>query len=252
METSFQLTDAAAAQLLWVALVAFAASVLGGLAGYGTGLVLPVVLAPVIGVINLIPVMALAMVFNNGSRVAAFWRDIRWPRVRRLLLLGMPACVAGAYGYTLLQARWIALLIGLFLIATVPLRRVLQRTPFRLGPGTEVLAGGVFGFINGGMTGAGLILISLLMATGVQGAALIASDAIVSLIMGLGKVVLFGSLARLDGQLAIAGVLVGLCTVPGAFVARRLLHRIPAGVHAAVMEFVVLAGGAGFLWRAFN
>ena len=47
-------------QWLVVALVAFAASILGGLAGYGTGLVLPVVLAPVVGVANVIPVMALA------------------------------------------------------------------------------------------------------------------------------------------------------------------------------------------------
>jgi uncharacterized protein len=246
-----ELQSLGAGQIAVVAAVAFAASILGGLAGYGTGLVLPIVLAPAVGVVNLIPVMALAMIFNNGSRVAAFWRDIRWPQARRLLLLGMPACLAGAWGYTLLQARWVALLVGLFLITTVPLRRLLWRAAFRLEPTGETLAGGVFGFINGGMTGAGLILISLLMAAGVQGPALIATDAIVSFIMGLGKVVLFGSLARLDGPLALAGVLVGLCTMPGAFVARWLLARIPAGVHAAVMEAVVLAGGIGFLWRAF-
>ena len=100
------------------------------------------------------------------------------------------------------------------------------------------------------MTGAGLLLISILMAAGVQGAALIASDAIVSVIMGAAKIALFGSVARLDGELALAGLLIGACTAPGAFVARWLLERIPARVHAAVMEAVVLLGGAGFLWRA--
>jgi hypothetical protein len=39
--------------------------------------------------------------------------------------------------------------------------------------------------------------------------------------------------------------------VPGAFVARWLLAHIPLKVHTAMMELVVLAGGAGFLWRAF-
>jgi uncharacterized protein len=245
------LGDAQLLQWLLVGVVAFAASILGGLAGYGTGLVLPVVLAPVVGVANVVPVMALAMVLNNGSRIAAFRHDIEWPHVRRVLMLGLPACVAGAYGYTLLEARGVALLIGLFLLVSIPLRRALQRARLTLGARGEAGAGAVFGFINGGMTGAGVILISLLMAGGVQGAALIATDATISAIMGVFKVALFGSLARLDASLAVAGVLIGLCTMPGAFVARRLLKLIPARIHTAVMEAVVVFGGCGFLWRAW-
>jgi uncharacterized protein len=242
--------DAQLLQWLAVALVAFAASILGGLAGYGTGLVLPVVLAPVVGVAQVVPVMALAMVLNNGSRVAAFWRDVQWPHVRRMLLLGLPACVAGSYGYTLLAERWVALLIGAFLLLSIPLRRALKRADYRLGVRGEVGAGAGFGFVNGGMTGTGVILISLLMAAGVQGAGLIATDATISVIMGLFKVAVFGGFARLDFDLAVAGLLIGLCTMPGAFVARRLLDLIPARIHALVMDVVVVVGGIGFLWRA--
>ena len=250
MSEGFQLADLGAAQFLLIGTVAFAASILGGLAGYGTGLVLPIFLAPAVGVVNVVPVMAVAMILNNGSRVAAFWRDIQWPHVRRILLFGLPACVAGAYGYTLLEARAVALLLGLFFIAVVPLRRWLARAGWQLGARGVAVAGAGFGFVNGAMTGAGLLLISTLMAAGVQGAALIATDAIVSVIMGLAKVALFGGFARLDLQLGVAGLLIGLCTAPGAFVARWLLARIPLKVHTAMMEIVVLAGGAGFLWRA--
>ncbi len=245
------LGDAQLLQWLLVGVVAFAASILGGLAGYGTGLVLPVVLAPVVGVANVVPVMALAMILNNGSRVLAFRRDIEWPHVRRVLQFGLPACMAGAWGYTLLEARGVALLIGLFLLASIPLRRALQRAKVRLGARGEIGAGAAFGFINGGMTGAGVILISMLMAGGVQGAALIATDATISAIMGLFKVAIFGSLARLDASLAVAGILIGLCTMPGAFVARRLLNLIPPRLHTAAMETVVVLGGVGFLWRAW-
>jgi uncharacterized protein len=246
----FQLADLGAAQFLLIGAVAFAASILGGLAGYGTGLVLPIFLAPAVGVANVVPVMAVAMILNNGSRVAAFWRDIRWPHVRRILAFGLPACVAGAYGYTLLEARAVALLLGAFFIASVPLRRVLARAGWQLGARGVTIAGAGFGFVNGAMTGAGLLLISTLMAAGVQGAALIATDAIISVIMGFAKVALFGGFARLDLQLGAAGLLIGLCTAPGAFVARWLLARIPLKVHTLMMEIVVLAGGAGFLWRA--
>jgi uncharacterized membrane protein YfcA len=248
----FQLADLGAAQFLLIGAVAFAASILGGLAGYGTGLVLPIFLAPAVGVANVVPVMAVAMILNNGSRAAAFWRDIQWPHARRILAFGLPACVAGAYGYTLLEARAVALLLGLFFIAVVPLRRWLARAGWQLGARGVAAAGAGFGFVNGAMTGAGLLLISTLMAAGVQGAALIATDAIVSVIMGLAKVALFGGFARLDLQLGGAGLLIGLCTAPGAFVARWLLARMPLKVHTVMMEMVVLAGGAGFLWRALT
>jgi uncharacterized protein len=239
-------------QWLGVGTVAFGAAVLGGLAGYGTGLILPIALAPVIGVANVIPVMAVAMMINNFSRVLAFRRDIQWPHVQRMLWLGLPACLVGAWGYTRLDARWVALLLGVFLLISIPLRRLLQRARLQLGRRGEVVAGGAFGFIEGGMTGTGVILISMLMAAGVQGPALIATDAVISTLMSLAKVLLFGGAARLDASLALTGALVGLCTAPGAFVARAILARMPQQLHLRFMEAVVVVGGLGFLWRAFR
>ena len=236
--------------LVLACVIAFCASVLGGLTGFGTGLVLPVFLVPVVGIANVIPVMAVAMLLNNMGRVVAFSRDIEGTHVRRILMLGMPACAAGAYGYTLLSARWIALLLGSFLLLAVPLRRVLKSSHFRLRPGGQIGAGAVFGFVNGGMTGAGVILISTLMSSGLAGASLIATDAVISVTMGILKIALFGTMAVLTVQLGVVGLLVGVCTTPGGFVARSLLRRIPAGVHAWIMEGVVIAGALALLWKA--
>lgn len=238
-------------QLALACLVALSASTLGGLSGFGTGLILPVFLAPLVGIANVIPVMAVAMLINNGSRVVAFWRDIDWIHARRMLLLGLPACIAGAYGYTLLSADWIAVLLGTFLLLSVPLRRVLRRAQMQFSASAEVGAGAVFGFVNGGVTGAGVILISILMSVGLAGSCLVATDAVVSILMGAAKVMLFGSLAALDLRLALLGLLVGLFTAPGAFIARALLRRIPAGVHAWFMELVIVAGAVVLLSRAW-
>ncbi|MGH8686236.1 MAG: TSUP family transporter [Burkholderiales bacterium] len=250
MGTAFHLADVGAVQLALIAAVALAGSVLGGLAGYGTGLVVPIFLVPVVGVANIVPVMAVGMLFANGSRVVAYRREIHWANARRVLLLGLPASFVGAYGYTLLEARWIAALLGVFFILSVPVRRALARGGWRLGPRGVTLAGAGFGFINGGMTGVGLLLISALLAAGLQGAALIGTDAVVSVAMGLAKVALFSGVSRLNGELVLGGVLVGLCTAPGAFIARRILAHVPLKLHTAVMDGIVLAGGASFLWRA--
>ena len=250
MDSAFQLADVSAAQFALIGGVAFAAAVLGGLAGYGTGIIVPIFLAPVVGMVNVVPVMAVGMLIANASRATAFWRDIHWPHAKRILVAGLPACVAGAYGYTLLDARWVALLLGTFFVVSVPLRRFLARAGWRLGARGVTVAGGGFGFVNGAMTGVGLLLISTLMAAGVEGAALIGTDAIISVVMEVAKIALFGGAARLDAELALAGLLIGACTAPGGFVARWLLARIPIRVHTAFMEVVVLAGGASFLWRA--
>lgn len=237
-------------QLALACVVALVASTLCGLTGFGTGLVLPVFLIPLVGVVNVIPVMAVAMLLNNGSRIVAFWRDIQWLHVRRMLVFGLPACAAGAYGYTLLSSRWIAIILGTFLLLSVPLRRYLRRTQLHLPPAAELMAGASFGFINGGMTGTGVLLISLLMSLGLTGSAIVATDAVVSVAMGLAKVLLFSSLSALTLELALSGLLVGLFAAPGAFFARALLGRMPAGIHAWLMEAVVVAGALSLLWQA--
>ncbi len=250
MHDALQLVAAHPAALLLACAVALAASILAGLSGFGTGLVLPLFLVPLVGVANVIPVMAVAMVLNNGSRIVAFWGEIQWAHVRRMLALGLPACAAGAYGYTLLSASWIGLLLGAFLLLGVVVRRYTERLRLHYTPGAELGAGALFGFVDGGMTGTGVILISILMSGGLQSAALVATDACISVVLGAEKVVLFGRLAALSLPLALTGLLVGLCTVPGAFIARALLRRIPARIHAWFMELIVVAGALTLIWHS--
>ncbi len=250
MSEALQFLTASPAQLVLACGVALGASVLAGLSGFGTGLVLPLFLVPLVGVANVIPVMAVAMLFNNGSRIVAFRREIQWLHVRRILAIGLPACAAGAYAYTLLSADWIAIFLGSFLLLSVVLRRLMGRARLRYSPRAEIGGGAFFGFVDGGMTGTGVILISILMSVGVQGAALVATDALISVAMGIAKIALFGKLAALNAQLALVGLLVGACTVPGAFVARSLLKHIPVSVHAWFMEVIVVIGAFVLLWHA--
>ena len=66
--------DISLAQLLLVACVALLASVVGGLAGYGTGALMPLVLVPLIGAEPVVPIIAISAVFTNLSRVTAYRR----------------------------------------------------------------------------------------------------------------------------------------------------------------------------------
>ena len=58
--------DFTLAQLLLVAVTALAAQIIGGLAGYGTGLLMPLVLVPLIGAQAVVPVVGLSAIITNA------------------------------------------------------------------------------------------------------------------------------------------------------------------------------------------
>jgi uncharacterized membrane protein YfcA len=196
--------------------------------------------------------MAVAMSFANASRVWVYRQAISLRTVGLLMLTALPGALLGALVYTQLSSDTIAMVLGVFLIATVPARHVLERARFKLRlPGLMTIGGG-YGLLAGGLSGAGLFLVAALLATGVQGAALIATDAAISVAINLLKVGVFGGYALITPELFLAGVLIGLCTVPGAFVARRIMDRLPIRVHVWLMEGLVIAGGISFVWRALT
>ena len=112
-----------------------------------------------------------------------------------------------------------------------------------------MVAGGLWGYANGGLTATGIILVAILMSGGVHGAPLVATDAIISVIMGVSKVMLFGGLSALDVERTMIGLLIGFCTAPGAFVARALSRHLPACIHAGFMEVIVIIGALSLLWQ---
>jgi len=66
--------DISLLQLVLVAGVALFAAVVGGLAGYGTGALMPLVLVPLIGAEPVVPIIAISAVFTNLSRTVAYFR----------------------------------------------------------------------------------------------------------------------------------------------------------------------------------
>lgn len=245
----FALADVSIAQATTIAATAFGASIVGGLAGYGTGLLLPLALVPVIGGEATVPVIAISALFTNCSRAVAMRESIDWRKVVLMVPLALPMVSLAAWLFTRLDNRGATVLIGLVLIALVPLRHALKRVGFRLSGLPLAVSGGVYGFVTGGSTGAGVILVSFLMASGLTGASVIATDAAISILIGLAKATTFASLGALPSALLVFALLVGVSTVPGAFIAKRLLDRLPVRLHTAMLDAVVIIGGIAMIAR---
>ena len=81
------------------------------------------------------------------------------------------------------------------------------------------------------------------MAAGLTGASVIATDAALSIAIGLARLAVFGLAGALTMKVIGVAVLVGAVTFPGAFLARLILKRLPLHVHTAMLEAVVVIGG---------
>jgi uncharacterized membrane protein YfcA len=235
--------DISIVQLLLVAGVALFASVVGGLAGYGTGALMPLVLVPLIGAEPVVPIIAISSIFTNISRFVAY---IRYADRRRALIIVSAAALTtalGAYGYTRLSGAGAALVIGSMLILSVPLRRLAKRRDLRIGD-TGLGAGAVgYGLLVGGTSGSGVILLTLLMAAGLEGAAVIATDAVISVATSIIKISVFGLAGVVTAQVLAFAVLIGAISVPGAFLAKAFVERMPVHIHTAILDAAVITGG---------
>jgi uncharacterized membrane protein YfcA len=229
--------DISASQLVLVGGVALFASIVGGLAGYGTGALMPLVLVPLVGAEPVVPIIAISAIITNTSRFVAYFRYA--DRRRALIVVAAAALTTalGAYGYTRLTGAGAALVIGSMLILSVPLRRLARRRDIRIG--------------DTGL-GVSVILLSLLMASGLEGAAVIATDAVISVATGLIKISVFGLAGVVTAQVLAFALLIGVIAIPGAFLAKAFVERMPVHIHTAILDAAVMVGGIVMITTALR
>jgi uncharacterized membrane protein YfcA len=235
--------DISLLQLLLVAGVALVTSVLGGLAGYGTGALMPLVLVPLIGAEPVVPIIAISAIFANLSRATAYFRYIDRRRALIVIMAATLTTTLGAYGYTRLTNAGAALVIGTMLISSVPLRRLLKHHDVKIGDTGLGIGALGYGVVVGGTAGSGVILLSLLMAAGLEGAAVIATDAATSIVTSIIKITVFGLAGVVTMQVLAFALLIGAITLPGAFFARAFVERMPVHIHTAILDVAVIIGG---------
>jgi uncharacterized membrane protein YfcA len=243
--------DISLGQIVLVGGMALLASVVGGLAGYGTGALMPLVLVPLVGAEPVVPIIAIAALLTNTGRATAFRIYVDRRRTMIVLAGSLPTCIVTAYGYTKLTSRGAMLVIGAMLMATVPLRYFLKYRAVSFGDRGLAVGAVGYGAAVGGTVGAGVILLSILMAAGLQGAAVVATDAAISIVIGIVRLAVFGVAGVVTAQVLAFALLIGLIAFPGAFLAKALVERMPVHVHTAILDAVVLIGGGSLVIGAF-
>ena len=186
------------------------------------------------------------------TRAYAFREFVDLKRGTIIMLAALPTCMIGAYTYTKLTSTGILIAIGAMLCLSVPLRRWVTHMKFQMSNGGLAAGSVLYGFLAGSTTGSGVILLSVLMASGLVGAYVVATDALVSIGVAVSKLLIFGVSGAMTPQVIAFGLLIGLVALPGAFLAKAFVEKLPVHVHTGILDGIVVLGGATMIFGAFR
>ena len=238
--------------LLYLATAAVVTAALHSVGGFAGALLMAIAVAPVLGVKATVPVVATAMVISHASRAWLFRKAVDWPAFRLLFLVAFPFIIAGVVFYVELSDQAVAIFLGIFLLVTLPLRRILAGFRVTVPRAAIGFIAVPFGFLSGTSFGVGMILAPFLLGAGIVGEHLLATVAMTGVMLNITKTVAFGFSPLLTTELALIGVALGLCTIPGHALGRWIVRRSSIRVHTLILESFVGLGAVYMLMSGLD
>jgi uncharacterized protein len=244
--------ETSALNFLFVLAVGLVAGTLSGIVGTGSSIMLMPVLVYQFGPKQAVPIMAVAAVMANLSRILAWWRDVDWRACAAYSVTGIPAAALGARTLLVLPSRAVDISIGLFLIALVQARHWLARHNLKVTLWHLAIGGAVIGYITGIVVSTGPLSVPLFLFYGLSKGAFLATEAASSLGLYVSKSVTFERFGALTPDVFLKGLIAGSSLMVGAFLAKRFVLRLNEEMFRLVMDAIMLAAGISMFWNAMQ
>jgi len=119
-------------EFIFVLIVGLLAGAISGILGTGSSIMLVPVLVWQFGPKEAVPIMAVAAVIGNFSRILAWWREVDWRATLAYSVTAVPSAALGAKTLLVLPSRAVDVAIALFLLAAIPGRRWLATHNLKL------------------------------------------------------------------------------------------------------------------------
>ncbi|HEX6808363.1 MAG TPA: sulfite exporter TauE/SafE family protein [Gemmatimonadaceae bacterium] len=235
--------------VLLLGAVAFVAATLAAVTGFGGAAVLLPVLAAVFGVREAIPILTVAQLIGNGSRVWFNRREVDWRVVGWFALGAVPFAFAGGFLFARAPLSALTRLLGVFLILVVVWRRLHPGAPRRPPLRSFALLGAGSAFLSALLGSVGPIMAPFFLAFGLVRGAYIGTEAMSTVVMHVVKLVAYGQGSLLSDRAVLAGLALGPIMVLGSWTGKRIVDRLPERVFVLLIELTLIAAGLLFLIR---
>ncbi|HEY7878601.1 MAG TPA: sulfite exporter TauE/SafE family protein [Gemmatimonadaceae bacterium] len=234
---------------LLLAAVAFIAATLAAVTGFGGAAVLLPVLVAVFGMREAIPILTVAQLIGNGSRVWFNRHELDWRVVGWFALGGVPFAFAGGMLFARAPLSALTRLLGVFLILVVVWRRLRPGPPRRPPLRSFAFIGAGASFLSALLGSVGPIMAPFFLAYGLVKGAYIGTEALSTVVMHVVKLGAYGRTALLTAPAVIAGLALGPIMIGGSWVGKRIVDRLPEWVFVLLIEVTLVAAGLLFLIR---
>ena len=234
-----------------ILVIGLLAGTLGGIVGFGSSIMLMPVLVIVFGPLQAVPIMAIAAIMANLSRILVWWREVDWRTCAAYSATAMPFAALGAGTLLVLPKRVIELALGVFFIAMIFVRRWMAAQDFRLRRTHLAMLGVPIGYITGIVVSSGPLTAPIFLATGLVKGAFLSTEAAASLAVYIAKITVFRSFGALPWDIILKGLIVGSTLMAGAFIAKRFVLKMEASQFRLLMDGLMLVSGATLLFAAF-
>ena len=233
----------------WLILGAAAiiASTVGGVAGFGTGVIMIPAIAWSVGVKATVPVLTVCMLLGNSARVWFSRREIEWRVVAAFLVGAVPMTIIGATVYSRIDSEWISRILGTFMILAVPLRRWLAHSGIIVRLRHFPLVGAGFGFLSALVGAVGPIVTPFFLSYGLRRGRYIATEALCTVGAYITRAIMFRRADLLTGPLVLTGLYIGVVMIGGAWLGRRLIDRMSEKTFLRIIEVLLIVFGVQFL-----
>lgn len=231
--------------MIWLFVLALgvAAGTVGGLVGFGSTIMLMPALVFGFGPVAAVPMLTIAGLMTNVSRVAVWWREVDWRAALAYAAGAIPGAIIGARTLVSLDGKAVQIGMGMFFIAMIPIRRWLMARGLRILRWHLSIVGLVIGFLSGLVMVIGPINTPFFLAYGLVKGPFISTEALGSAIIGFTKAGVFRTLGALPWEILLKGVLVGASVTVGSWLSKRLMHRVSAEQFRGLMDAVLAVAG---------
>lgn len=227
----------------WVLLLGLVAGTVGGIVGFGTSIMLMPALVMVFGPREAVPIMALASIMANASRVAAWWREVDWRAVAAYSATGVPAAALGARTLLTLPPGVIEAVMGVFFISMILVRRWMMARDWKLGLWHLAGAGAGVGFLTGIAVSTGPINTPFFVMYGLVKGPFLSTEAMGSLAVFLAKALTFRTMGALPLEAILKGLIIGSSITVGSFFAKRWVRQLDANRFRLLMDGLLMMAG---------
>jgi uncharacterized membrane protein YfcA len=239
--------------MTWAAILALGlvSGTLSGIVGFGASIMLMPVLMLAFGPLEAVPIMAIAALLANFSRVVVWWREVDWRANTYYCATAIPAAALGARTLLILEPRLVEGILGAMFLLMIPARRWLLARGLRINAWHMALVGAGIGFLSGMVASTGPINTPFYLAYGLVKGGYLATEALGSMAIGITKAVVFQRFNALPWETVARGLVIGATLMIGSRLAKGFVLRLDAHQFRVLMDCLLAAAGLMLLWGAF-